>query len=244
MKTSKYLILFAALFTLATRGIAQQPASGADILQGDDSTVHAQKMYPSRFYVSVGASFHKFKVKGNRQAIATLTDYDAETEPVIAAGVRIYSQKSNGRFYVAPQLSLFRYHAEGSIYRDFSGTTTTTFHADAIINPQFNAGYLVYRNAFLSWNVQAGAGIFFYIGHEEREDFESNTTPPWTRVTVSDELKPDRVHVHAGTGITIRERIGLWANFMTPVYVGSQASGFYSGVLTARQAGLTYFFSL
>ena len=190
----------------------------------------------TEWVISAGAVVNMVNVQADKSFNSVPRTYASSFSPLVSAGLVVFIGRNFGKYFLTPQVKLFRYKNTGE---ENQGTfiNTVTYQADLAVAPQLNAGVnLINREAFRLF-FTAGVGMIAQVNPKQvRQLYTSGGT--LYSGPVETELPSLVYSFDASTGVVIKNKVFLSASYMPPTHIGNFL--FYSPKLSGAQFRIGY----
>jgi hypothetical protein len=205
-----------------------------------DATAKGKEKKPaSGLVVSGGVSINDVRVKADGNFTDIAKDYKSSVAPLLAVGYMLPLDRNFGRYFVFPQVKLYRYKNSGEIERG-TFTKATSFQADLLIAGELNAGmHIVQSNNFRLF-LSAGAGGIYQVNPTQTDQLYVASDHSIYGSPTETELLPWALSFNASVGVVLNKNIVVTATYLFP----SRISNFiaYETALSGVQLKLGYKF--
>lgn len=182
---------------------------------------------------SAGISINKFDVRGD--SFGRWNDFDNSVAPLLSVGHLFPFNRNFGRFFLYPQLKLYRYKNSSTAATTYA-IRTTTFKAELVLLPEFNAGINLVNDRRVQVFLSCGLGMLGMVKARQTTEIESAAS------LGNSELKLSKMTgtANLSTGLRLNKKISLSASYYFPTPVGNFTE--YTPQHSSLQVGFGYKF--
>lgn len=238
MKKRGYLSLLAFIFLTGISSIAQKSFTGFNI----NTNVNMLKLKRSnkssveKWTISCGVSVNNITVKANKLFNIDIDKFETSFSPLLSVGRLVPVGRQIGKYFIYPQLKLFRYkNTGGSISGPF--IKQTTYGADLMILLEVNGGINLLNKENIQFFIYAGGGIAGQVKGRQEQQLYSRPGSPYGDKKAHN-LPSLTYSINASTGVVLNKKIMITAGYLVPAPIGSFIE--YTPRLSAFQLRLGY----
>jgi hypothetical protein len=188
--------------------------------------------------VSAGISINDVHVKAETfNDIAK--DYKATVSPLFAIGYVLPFKRNFGKYFIFPQLKVYRYKTSSEIARG-TFVKATSFETDLVIAGELNAGVnLVRANTFRLF-LSAGAGGIYQVNPTQTDQLYVASDHSIFGSPKETELLPWALSFNASAGVVLHKKFVVKASYLFPSLISNFVE--YEIVVSGVQVKLGYKF--
>jgi hypothetical protein len=212
---------------------AKDLLAALELLTGQKATKNKSKI-PAQIFIGAGASFNSLNVTGD----PSLSDYEvgsysSQTTPIFEVGIKVYSQRNRGRFFLMGKVSYTQFqHVDSFDYGPYTNKGKTTYHASDLSIP-LSIGYQIVSGKVICIEPSIGASAVFLQNNYQIHDVTGGN-PYKIPNSKSFIFAP-----FAELAFTLLKRVSLVAGYNFPYDIGYFGS--YSPNHSAFTCGVRYF---
>lgn len=182
-----------------------------------EAVKHKKKDPTAGWIVATGAALTFVNVKSENIVNYVAKNYNTSISPLFSIGYIAPISRNFGKYFLYPQISLFRFKNTGEIDDDIF-KKVTTYQTDMVISGEINGGVNVINQQNIRLYLSGGAGMSTFLNNKRIDDkYENN--PPSSRPFRSEQkdiaLNASPV-INASTGVVLNNRLIVAASYLFP----------------------------
>jgi hypothetical protein len=196
----------------------------------DDLAEFFQKLFPNKkvkktknpaagWFVSAGVSLNDVQIKTDDGFTVLARKYKISAAPLLSVGYYVPVDRNFGRYFLYPQVKLFRYKNTGEFMRG-SFLHATTYKADFMGTGEVSVGMNVLNQESVRFYLSAGLGAMLQVyGKQVEELFRPENHTLYIQSAVN--LTSLTYAMNASAGVTLTNRYMISATYMLPSQIGN-----------------------
>jgi hypothetical protein len=181
---------------------------------------HKQKNPQAGWIVSAGASLNFVTVKSAKSLNGVAKEYTSSISPLLSIGYIAPVDRNFGKYFLYPQLNLFRYKNTGEI-NDGTFRKITTQQVDLVVSGELNGGINVVNQQNIRLYLSGGAGMMALFNNRRTDVKYLNilsSVEPYRSEQTKIALKPTPV-INASAGIVVKNKFVVAVTYLLPTAI-------------------------
>ena len=223
--------LFAAQITdkNLSRSLERLGYKEKEMMQFFDDLFQTEKPKPrnknttSGWVVSAGISINTAKVKYDHETAKGQEYKSSSTSPVIAIGYVFPLQRHFNKYFLFPEMRVFKYGNITGVLDNGTYKHTTTFKSDCVVTLELNAGVNLVNQDNFKVHISGGAGMKYLANNKKvSESFVLPDTAPYSSSEIG--LTKMSFMCNLSAGATFQKRMVVIVSYNLPTPTADYAS--------------------
>jgi hypothetical protein len=178
---------------------------------------NSRKNIAEGWIISAGVSLNNVHVKADKSFTLVAKKYNSSISPMISLGYMVPIGRNFNRYFLYPQVNLFRYENTGEI-NDGTFKKFTTYQTDLVLSGEVNGGVNVINQQSIRFYLAGGAGMMALLNNRRLDykylNYQSSLEPYRSEQTSIDLKATSSVNVSAG--MVIMNKFIVTATYLFP----------------------------